>query len=349
MIQAVARGGGEAQAFDGIADAEAALAGGGLHPHGIFLDAAQGRDGAAFLVRLRGDVRHHSTPIVWVAPTANEPAFGIAHRVGADDAVVLGDDAGVTRRVAQMAEVDPAWRPAVTQGAALVAHADLAQRRIVGRTVRSAGFDPRFAVQVDEAVEALRDPEVKLAVLDEALPGDGGLPALLAANDALPTILLAGQARLAEVQGTIADRATARALAEDGPAADLLFLANELLRPDVQNLRSSPRLLHATLAAFRPAGELQASYGYTYNLSLEGLYVRTLDAPKARSRVWLELRPPGERRAAHLRGDVVWRRGPQGGGGAAPPGFAVRVDPAACPPPDLVAYASAYDTLRGPG
>jgi len=345
MAAAVNRGGGEPQGF--LSPGEVDLGAlGQLRPNVVFLDGAEPVEAAGFVAQLRGDVALHSVPVVWVASSAADGAFVAGHAAGADDAVVLGDDAAVTRRVAVLSEVDPAFRPELTQGAGVVAHADLDRRRILGRTLRAAGFDPAFAADAGELAAAVRGRDAVLVVASESLPGGGGLAACRDAAVRVPIVLLAPSAVRRAIESEAREAGlTVRVAPEDSPAADLLFLANDLLRPDVRNLRSSARHLHATVCLYRPAGELHGAWGLTYNLSREGLYLRTLDAPKAASEVWLELRPPGDRAAIHLRGEVVWARPPQLGAASAPPGFAVRLDPASCPVQDLEAYGQAYERL----
>ena len=66
-------------------------------------------------------------------------------------------------------------------------------------------------------------------------------------------------------------------------------------------MRGTARVLYGTAVAFRPMGRDTDDFGFTYNVSAGGLYVRTL-APPDEQLVWLELCPPrGERRVAPRR------------------------------------------------
>jgi uncharacterized protein (TIGR02266 family) len=130
------------------------------------------------------------------------------------------------------------------------------------------------------------------------------------------------------------------------PPDHLLFLANELLRPGVKDLRASERVLFGAICAFRPAGAMEPVHGLSYNLSREGLYVRTLDPPSRGTSLWLEMRPPHSRDAVHLRGTVAWSKGLDRPGGVVPPGFGIRLEQDRCPSADLCAYRDGYDALR---
>jgi Tfp pilus assembly protein PilZ len=83
--------------------------------------------------------------------------------------------------------------------------------------------------------------------------------------------------------------------------------------------------LYGTKVAFRGEGRDVDDFGFSYNVSEGGLYVRTL-APPTEDQVWVELRPPRADRRVRLEGQVVWRRGfGPSGNATVPPGFGVRI------------------------
>ena len=173
--------------------------------------------------------------------------------------------------------------------------------------------------------------------------GDGGAMDAVRSIGA-PTIVLGSRAelRVLRPQAEGLNCAFGNVLA---PPDHLLFLANELLRPETSNARASTRLLYGVLSSFRTAGSLTPTFGLTYNLSREGLYVRTLDPPARGSTLWVEMRAPGHREAIHLRGEVVWATGPHSPGGTAPSGFGLRILEDECPPADLAMYREGYRSL----
>ncbi len=308
---------------------------------------------AQFVEWLRGQGRLFPVPVLLVVPRPTEAAYAEAHALGADDVVLASDLGGLTRRLARLADFDPSRRPRPTMGRALLAVPDEGRRRVLGRVLRMAGFDVAFAASAEEAEGvAQRATPPALLVVTEALSPEGDwhlvdrLRAVLGAPE-LPSVLLChGAERLARCRQLASQRAALAAVAARGPADDLLFVANELLRPGVRELRASDRLLHGTLCAFRPAGVFEHGYGLTYNLSREGLFVRSLDPPPPGNGLWIELRPPGQAEAVHLRAELMWCKSLGGRGGAAPPGFGLRFDEARSPAADLRAYQDAYEALR---
>jgi CheY-like chemotaxis protein len=287
--------------------------------------------------------------VLALVPSADDATFVRAHQKGADDVVLDRDLPGITRRARAYREYDPSIRPELNQGRAIVAHPRDSRRILIGRTLRLAGYSIDFATSDGEVADLLARPPVPtIAVFSESLPPSGGLHAALTmrrhpeAQD-VPVVLVGTLGELRAL-GSEAETFHRLALADEAaPPADLLFVTNELLRPGVKNIRASQRVLFAALCAFRPAGQLHAVMGLTYNISREGLYIQTLDPPERGAELWFELRPPRAPRAIHLRGEVVWvRRHETGKIASAPPGFAIRILEDACPPADLHAYRAAY-------
>lgn len=283
-------------------------------------------------------------PLIALVDQVNDQNALELYRLGADDICSMHDVMGMTRRLTALERFDPTARTALSQGSCLLAQPDAYRRQVLGRVLRQAGFDVSFASTARDAIAVAERVPPKVVVVSDELPPDGGRAALEALSKhwlgVMPAVLLSSEtsARPNEPWYVIP---------HDSPPDDLLFVLNELLRPrELLESRASRRVIHATLCAFRAAGELETRYGLTYNISREGLYIRTFDAPCERGPVWLDLRPPGSKSAVHIRGDLVWMRTlATGARGTAPPGFGVRLSPDACPKEDLQAYMQCYEAL----
>lgn len=314
----------------------------GAVPHALFVDGLV--SGLELLVGwVRGQASLFGVPVIIFVPVASDSAYTEAHAMGADDALVEGDLGGVTRRLANLEAFDPSARPPTRNGRAFVAHPDDKRRRLIGRILRMSGMDVSFAADGEELAEAADKVDDALFVVSAELP-PAGPHGVIAAHPELPMVVLAPERAKAELRRELGGYRVALG-SVGAPPDHLLFLANELLRPEVSNVRASTRLLHGAICAFRPAGDLDPVYGLTYNISREGLYVRTLDPPAAGTDLWFEMRPPNRRTAVHLRGKVVWAR-TLAQAASVPPGFGMRIIASACPPGDLAAYHAAYDALR---
>lgn len=327
--------------------------------HCLLVDVTASR-ASELVVWLRGEGALFDLPVIALVDTPTEGAFSEALRLGADDAVVRDDVNGLTRRAGLLDRYVPGALPPPAQGHALLAHSNTARRQLLGRSLRHAGYAVEFAADVRELEREALKHKPNVAVIAEELDGQPlatSITRLRAAvgDDALPCVaMIAGAATddderaaaLRRVRDVMRVPRVAGVL-DDQPTDQLLFVVNELMRPEINDVRASPRLLFATLCSFRRAGEFSAAYGMNSNLSREGLFVRTMDAPPADSTLWLELRPPGAAAAVHLTAHVVWVRGLRhGSGGASPPGFGARLLPDACAAPDLERYRDGYAKLR---
>ncbi|HEY2736651.1 MAG TPA: hypothetical protein VGI70_21775, partial [Polyangiales bacterium] len=227
------------------------------------------------------------------------------------------------------------------QGIALVASGDIGMRRTLGQTLRRAGFDVSYATEERELVElAASVPALALVVATEEFPPLGAAAAISAARNAarkpnLPALIVSPDAD---------GRWDESSDASLGATGKLLCFAEEVVRRDATDMRISPRLPYPTICAFRPAGVMHPTFGLSHNVSREGLFIRSLDAPKPGTAVWLELRSPETPHVVHLRGESVWRREP-GAVGATPFGFGMRLKAADCPTSDLAHYTAGYEAL----
>lgn len=296
----------------------------------------------SFLSWLRGHPRWMSTPVIALVEAPRTQTFVHVLAAGADDAVAHDDSIGLAERLTAVAKHE-VKRPEAFKGQALVAHPDAGVRRLVGRYLRYAGFDPTFAATEDEIVE--RAPECRLVVASiQGLDPVAVVGRLQATDAPTPIVWLTPDEDAGPVRSLFAGRSSVAVSPQSAPSDNLLFRVNELLAGDAINARDSRRLLVSTICAYRPAGARVPVHGLTYNISRSGLYVRSL-APLARGTdLWFELQPTPEASWIHLRGEVVWARYPSDTAGV-PCGFGVQIREAECSPRDLQVWLDAYATL----
>ena len=296
----------------------------------------------AIVSRLRQRASLLTVPVIVVVPHPSESYFLAAFAAGADDALVSGDRGGVTRRLANLLSAKPPQRSVPHQGVALLASGDIGMRRTLGQTLRRAGLDVSYGTEARDLVEqAMRAPLLSLVVATADFSPHGAESAIAAVREAiqkpeLPALVVPADAD--EHWNPDSDLSL-------GASGKLLYFAEEVSRRDATDKRISARQPHATICSFRPAGVMHPTYGLTHNVSREGFFMRTLDAPKPGTVVWIELRSPESPHVVHLRGSVVWRREP-GAIGATPFGFGMRLQPATCPPEDHAVYVAGYDALN---
>jgi hypothetical protein len=340
FLQAAASRAGTALAFyENVEEACSGLKALPETPHCVLVSHAEPLDSLVDWMRSR--VELFSVPVVALVPYPADGEYRRAYAQGADDVLVTSDAGGITRRLANLKGCRPGARPPANKGEAIVACQQINQRRLLGRTLRQAGFEVCFAEGAYELIEIARTSRsLTLVVVTADFPPLGAEPAVRAVrnvtdNPTLPAMVIPE----AEKEG---GKGLAGAAGSE-QAGKVLFFADELLSGKGKEQRASRRVLFHTICSFREPGAMESIHGLSHNISREGLYVRTLDPPEPGSELWLEMRDPRDGTGMHLRGRVVWRRAPSATGGAVPPGFGLRIEAEQCPPEDLRRYVCVYE------
>jgi DNA-binding response OmpR family regulator len=291
---------------------------------------------------IRDEADLFSIPVLVLLSRLSTEAYRDAYLAGADDVVIAADIGGFTRRLANLYQHANEDRPAATLGRAVVASLSEESRRRLGRTLRQVGFEVSYASSIDEVVRSAQEGQRPAFAVVAGEAPEGALPSStglrnVATIAGIPTLFLTGgDAELAkQADDQIAD-----------VTGKLLFFADEQAKATFKDRRASARKLYSSICSFREVGALQPTYGVTHNLSLEGMYVRTLDAPRPQSLLWIELHAPVNGTPLHLRAHAVWQRLPGAGKGVLPPGFGLRIHAEQCPPGDVKALADGYEALR---
>jgi CheY-like chemotaxis protein len=279
----------------------------------------------SLLLRVRGKKNLASVPLIGLAKLISDAALSKLFAAGADDvALISGRDPLLSRLRATPSE--QSLRPAPDRGRALVADGDHDRCSVMGRTLANAGYDVRFAVNRRSLEHHSTEESLKLVVASVEF----GTPewmlgqARKAGSDAA-WILTDIERDVAAGVDPIPSFDRAVLVSAFVPPESLLFLSNELMSAETTSKRIGPRMLHGTVVTFRDAGSEEDDLGFTYNVSFQGLFVRTLRPPESKS-VWIELRPPGSSRLVRLEGEVVWSRPFTPGQYAiTPPGFGMRI------------------------
>lgn len=287
---------------------------------------------AEVIDHVRDDVALFGLPVIVLADAPAHEAWLRAYALGADDVVLRRDTGALTRRLLSVQRARGGERPDAALGRTVIASQDDASRRRIGRTLRSVGFDIAYAATVQEALE--EDSRPVFVVTTQKPPTAERDVAYV---NGVPVLFLGESAAFSPVQHRITDA-----------SARILFFADEQARARFKDRRVSERKLWAGMCSFREAGALDPSYGLTHNVSREGLYVRTLDPPRAGTSLWIELQAPGTDTVVHLRANAVWQRLPGAKLGVVPPGFGLRLELERCPAQDLGMFINAYDKLGAP-
>jgi DNA-binding response OmpR family regulator len=293
-----------------------------------------------FCKRARSAERLRGVPVIGMSRTPNELGFARVYAWGADDLVPLGSRNALERRLKVLATTEKT--DATSFGRAVVAEATTQRRALVGRVLAQAGYDVKFAVDRAAVELYASQSETRLVVISAALGDPRRMIDAAAKAGALPTWIVTAEMRsVNRLAGSLVGLDRVAVTSTAGSPEDVLFLANELVFGKGTRRRDW-RALYATPVAFRPAGGVVDEYGFSYEASPKGLYVRSLLPPEADD-VEVEIRLPARDERVRLTGKIM-RRFAFGSGSiaSAPPGFGIKLTG---PEVSLALWAEACDEL----
>lgn len=265
-------------------------------------------------------------PLIAMASQFVDDAVAKLYARGADDVVPWGAWTGIAARLQYMprtsAPIVDAERPL-----AIIADPDRARCDLVARVLAGAGYEIKTALDARSLGFYLRQfhPHVVVANAELADPKS--------AFDAEPELgqrttwaVTAPASDVERLRDAFAAHDRLVVVEQTAAPADVLFLSNEIAHKSAQSRREASRRLYGAVVRFRPVGSEDDDTGFTYNVSEDGLYIRTL-APTIAPVVWVDVRPPASRTTVRLEGRVTWHRAP----GSptvipAPYGFAVELN-----------------------
>jgi len=309
-------------------------------PMAMLLDAEASE---SLAVQTRSSAKHARLPIIALSPEVGDLYFSDAFSWGADDVLPLSSTRPLLTRLRALPR-EAGSLPVSTRGTALVAEGDKTRRTVVGRVLRNAGYSVTFAVTQQDAARFAQREEVALAVLNAELADDYATTISQArgAGSKANFIVCAKPRELKTIRTALEGTVGVGVIDAFAPPENVLFASNDLNGGAINNRRSA-RILYGTTVAFRGAGRDKDDYGFSYNISEGGLYVRTL-APPEDDEVWIEMAPPRSERRVRLVGKVAWRRRFNHSENATvPPGFGLSISDGA--KADLQAWHDAYRTI----
>jgi len=294
-------------------------------------------------VQTRSSAKHARLPIIALAREMSDLSFSDAFSWGADDVLPLSSTRPLLTRLRTLPREVGAL-PATTRGTALIAEGDKTRRTVVGRVLRNAGYSVMFAVTKQDAAQFARQEDVTLVVLNAELADDyaSTISHARGADSKANFIVCANPRDLQTIRMAIGGITGVSVIDAFAPPENVLFASNDFKGGAVNNRRSA-RILYGTTVAFRGAGREKDDYGFSYNVSEGGLYVRTL-APPEDDEVWIEMVPPRSERRVRLVGKIAWRRHFNHNENATvPPGFGLSIIDGA--KADLQTWQEAYGTI----
>ncbi len=223
-------------------------------------------------------------------------------------------------------------------GQVVLVDPDRHQRVLFARQLHRMGFDVHFALDIDSIPEG---EQVKMVVISAALDV---VAALKARTADVPWLVVGDRDQLDAVDVKETERT--KLFDTNGDPGQIVFIANQLLTEAFTQLRASKRLVYGVpihFGAVKAGSSGGRTYGYTYNISLGGLFVRTLTPPAIGTVLDLCFSPPSGRGRVLVTGHVVWRQEQPVGRNGVPCGFGLQY--AELPLADGAALEVGYEAL----
>ncbi|HEY3358911.1 MAG TPA: PilZ domain-containing protein [Polyangia bacterium] len=309
LVSAAGAAGGELKLARTTADLELGHLGRRVDVVLLRLDAPELDD---FMAALHTHPKLEGAPLLVVLPRLTPTAAIRAAGLGADDFLAV-DELATLLPTKLAAAAQPAVAPSrLIETKVLLADASALHARVHARLLGQAGFAVTAVSDGPKALAELATANYAIAIADLGLPRCEPARLLVDAREKLGA---APPPAIGMTHAGIAAETAAAAIAggyrhihdKRRPPDELVFLANEASTLDHAPMRSSPRLLCALLVGFRREGG-RWEYGLSHNLSLAGMFVRTIDPPPRGAVLELEFTPPGCSSPLTARGEVAWRK-----------------------------------------
>lgn len=316
-------------------------------PCAVILDGSM-KNIDTFLEELREVRSLAAVPVLLRVSSPDPVLLADAFRWGVDDFLVDGCAAQFSAFAATIGNKESWSAVRAPAGQVILAHADRYERAKVGRILRRNGFDTFFAGSIDELAAAIQGKDARTVIVSCDIPG-GSVESMLLDFQAKsvevpPFVLVAKPDDIETIRCTVPESVRVKYFESGTDPEGVTFVLNELLAPPPAGARRSARVLWGTPVTFRHQGGEADMYGFSFNINMGGIYIRSLTSLPLQTKIDVAFRPPFGRGHVFAEAQVVWRKQPGDSSGAAsPPGMGVQfLD---LWPADQAAYEAGYQAL----
>ncbi|MCP4606831.1 MAG: hypothetical protein GY847_41045 [Proteobacteria bacterium] len=272
-----------------------------------------------------------SVPMLASVSKIDSDFLNAAFRCGVDDFILEGAIKQFEVLVATLQKND-SWRAVrAPAGQVILAHGDRIERVRLGRVLKRNGFDTFFTASTEELGKAMDRVAARAVIVSSKLKGQFPLNEIISkagersGGDQVPWVMMVSADEADKLRASLPDSPEITLFETGADAEGLTFVMNELLAPPPEGVRKSPRILYGVPVSFVHQGGRVPFYGFTFNINLGGLYIRTLSPLPLQTRIIVTFRPPFGRGHVVATAQVVWcKKLGDTGGAASPPGMGVQ-------------------------
>ncbi len=290
---------------------------------------------------IRGEQTLSSVPVILRIPTPDPVALGDAFSWGVDEYIVDGPREQFVALIAAIQKRDTWDAIRAPAGRVVLAHSDRFERVKIARILKRNGFDAFFAGSIEELLDAQKREAFRLVIVSGALLGETRRESWEQIPP--PWIITAAADDLPALRERIPERDRVRFFKEGSDAEGITFIMNEILAPSSAGMRRSVRVLYGTPVTFGHKGQSPPMNGYSFNINLGGIYLRSLTPLPLQTKLVLSFSPPFARGKVVAEAQVVWRKQFGEEETASPPGMGLQfIDIWEV---DRMAYEAGYNLL----
>lgn len=301
---------------------------------------------AKLISSLREDEALSTVPVILFMSTLDSASLKSAFRQGVDDYLIDGSEEQLAALLAALKNENPWSVGGAPAGRIILAHHDRLERVKLSRVLRQNGFDVFFVSSIEELESALDQQTPRAVVTSSQLPGPSiGEIVDAHSQGSLPLVLLTANSPEKRLPESLLNRPRTAMFESGSDVSGLTFIINELCAPQrPKGIRKSARILYGTPISFVHGQGEMAFYGFTYNISIDGVYIRTLTPLPVPSVMDISFKPPFGPQRVIAGAQVAWvKLFGQEGGPISPPGMGVQFT--SMMDDDRTVYESGYKRL----
>ncbi len=297
---------------------------------------------------IRSDQRLASVPIVVCVDKPDSDFLSNAFRWGVDDYVVQNEDKSLALVLSVLQSRDSWDVVRAPAGKAIVAHDDRLARVKIARVLKRSGLDPIFLSSFEEVRSELKKQAARIVICSDSLSGVSIESCLENKNISeanLPWVVMASDLDFEKIRAKIPSTLSVRncPLADD--AEGVAYVVKEMLAPSNAGKRRSERLVYGTPITVICKHDSFIIGGYTLNINIGGLYIRTLAPLALNTQLRVVFTPPKGRGTVVADAQVVWCKKYEESQVSSPPGMGIQfLDMWEA---DTAAYETGYYSMLG--
>ncbi len=260
-------------------------------------------------IMMSGDERFDDVSVLVAVNDPYDRLLTEALETCALDYFLLSQPYHLKRLALAIMSKNPWGETPATSGRLILAESNLERRIGIARVLRIALFDVVFVDTLDDLARKLKeDHHCSIAMANQALVGSQGYARIHedTAIKRMPWLVYGERAVMANTEEGHPEKLVLVGM--EASADALLFHVQEILQKPLKDLRRSKRIPLFTPLSFKVDTIHDSVWAYTRDMSLEGLFVRTVAPPPPETMLTVTFKAPTAEGTVTVGARVAWRK-----------------------------------------